>query len=50
MAARYGNDDPLVLEFWQEIAMHEAKKSKEAASTNLRRRKSDVGRTAQAAH
>ena len=50
MAVRYGEDDALVMEFRQEIAAHEAKKSKEAASANLRRRKGDVGRTAQAAH
>ena len=38
MAARYGEDDTLVLELKQEIMICEAKKTRDANRENLRRR------------
>ena len=50
MEARYGKEDDFVLELRQEITVLEAKKSKDTAAANLRRRKGDSLTTPQPLH
>jgi hypothetical protein len=50
MEARYGKDDDFVMELRQELAKYEAKKARDAAAANLRRRKGDGGLTARPVH
>ena len=50
MQVRYGECDVLVLELKQEIASHEAKKSRHAAAVNPLRRKDDQSALSQLLH